>query len=41
MVFYHQDRPCRQDRPITIKVESRGISWSLIESRRISWNLIL
>ena len=22
----HQDRPYRQDRPLTIKVESRGIS---------------
>ena len=25
-----QDRPCRQDRPLTIEVESRGISWNLV-----------
>jgi len=24
MVFCHWDRPCRQDCPLTIKVESRG-----------------
>ena len=33
MVFCRQDRPYRQDRPLTIKVESRGISWNLVESR--------
>ena len=26
MVFCRQDRPCHQDRPVTIEVESRGIS---------------
>ena len=30
-----QDRPCRQDRPLTIEVESRGISWNLVESRPV------
>ena len=33
MVFCRQDRPCCQDRPSTIEVESRGISWNLVESR--------
>jgi len=31
-----QDRPYRQDRPLTIKVESRGISWNLMESRPVT-----
>ena len=31
-----QDRPCRQDRPLTIEVESRGISWNLVESRPVT-----
>jgi len=29
-------RFCRQDRPLTIKVESRGISWNLMESRPVT-----
>jgi len=36
MVFCCQDRPCRQDRPLTIGVESRGISWNLVESGGLS-----
>ena len=34
MVFY------RWDRPLTIKVESRGISWILVDSCGISWTLV-
>jgi len=34
MVFCYQDRPCRQDCPLTIKV---GF---LVESREISWNFV-
>jgi len=28
VVFCRQDRPCRQDCPLTIEVESREISWT-------------
>ena len=31
-----QDRPCRQDCPLTIEVESHGISWNLVESRPVT-----
>ena len=36
MEFYYKDRPCHQDRPMTIKVESRGILWNLMESRPVT-----
>jgi len=32
----YQDRPYYQNRPLTIEVESRGISWNLVESCGIS-----
>ena len=31
-----QDHPYRQDRPLTIEVESHGISWNLVESRPVT-----
>ena len=40
MVFYCQDYPYRQDRPLTIKVESYRILWILVESRRLLQNLM-
>ena len=36
MVFYRQDRPYCQDRPLIIKVESRRILQNLVESRPIT-----
>jgi len=30
VVLCRQDRPCHQDRPVTIEVESREISWNLV-----------
>ena len=35
MVFYYQDCPYYQDRPLTIKVESYRILWNLVESRPV------
>ena len=31
---------CRQDRPLTIKVDSRGFSWILVDSRGFSQTLV-